>query len=133
LLEQEQEAAKTRRKMAPLSDVARFGYLTGWRKAEVLRLTWEPIDRTAREIRLATSKNGQGRVLGYDKGSELADLIERRWKARGFTIQDDQTGLSEYVFHRQGAPIVDFKKAWAKACEDAKVPGRLFHDLRRTA
>jgi integrase len=28
---------------------------------------------------------------------------------------------------------VDFKKAWSKACEDAKVPGRLFHDLRRIA
>jgi len=28
---------------------------------------------------------------------------------------------------------VDFKKPWANACKDAKVLGRLFHDLRRTA
>ena len=41
--------------------------------------------------------------------------------------------VSPYVFHRQGQPIVDFRKAWATTCESAGVPGRLFHDLRRTS
>jgi len=109
------------------------GGLSGWRKGELLPLTWTAIDLGPREIWLRTSKNGRGRVLSYDEGSELADLIERRWKAREFTTRDKQTGISEYVFHRRGAPIVDFTKPWAKACKDVKVPGRLFHDLRRTA
>ncbi len=117
----------------PITDIARFAYLSGWRKGEILPMTWDAVDRSAREVRLATSKNGQGRVLGYDEGSELEILIDRRWKAREFTTRDKQTGISEYVFHRQGAPIVDFKKVWAKACEDTKVGKRLFHDLRRTA
>lgn len=37
------------------------------------------------------------------------------------------------VFHREGAPIGDIRKAWASACKAAKVEGKLFHDLRRTA
>lgn len=41
--------------------------------------------------------------------------------------------VSPYVFHRQGQPIVDFRKAWATTCDSAGVAGRLFHDLRRTS
>lgn len=42
--------------------------------------------------------------------------------------------LCPYIFHREdGSPILDFKKLWRKACEDAGYPGKLFHDFRRTA
>jgi hypothetical protein len=30
--------------------------------------------------------------------------------------------LSQYVFHRKGAPIGEFKKSWARACHDAGLP-----------
>ena len=41
--------------------------------------------------------------------------------------------MADRVFHRNGQPVVDFRKRWDKACEDAKMPGLLFHDLRRSA
>jgi integrase len=37
------------------------------------------------------------------------------------------------VFHRDGAAIVSFRRAWRSACREAGVPGRLFHDFRRTS
>jgi integrase len=37
------------------------------------------------------------------------------------------------VFHRDGGPIKSFRGAWFTACAAVGVPGRIFHDLRRTA
>ncbi len=36
------------------------------------------------------------------------------------------------LFHHDGRPIRDFRKAWRTACTAAGAPGALFHDLRRT-
>jgi hypothetical protein len=45
-----------------------------------------------------------------------------------------QTGrIIPWVFHRRGAPISDFRKAWVSACTRAGCPGRIPHDFRRTA
>jgi integrase len=37
------------------------------------------------------------------------------------------------VFHRDGEPLIDWRKAWANACKFAGFPGRRLHDCRRTA
>jgi integrase len=44
-----------------------------------------------------------------------------------------ETKIMDLVFHRRGRPFRSFRRTWAKACEKAGVPGRLFHDLRRSA
>jgi integrase len=44
-----------------------------------------------------------------------------------------ETKLMDLVFHRRGRPFKSFRSTWTKACEKAGVPGRLFHDLRRSA
>jgi integrase len=62
----------------------------------------------------------------------LADIIERRWKARTVT-QLGGTILADLVFHRDGRPVGSFRKAWASACKAAGVAGLLVHDLRRSA
>jgi hypothetical protein len=104
-------------------------------------LEWPQVDRTAHEVRLYDSKNGEGRTLALD--GEAWTIIERRWQARAYTLGsrrkpgDGQVHLSKYVFHRKGRPIGDFRRAWTKALEKAglatdKAHRKLFHDFRRS-
>ena len=37
------------------------------------------------------------------------------------------------MFHRNGRPIRSYDTAWRTACKRALIPGRIFHDFRRTA
>lgn len=41
--------------------------------------------------------------------------------------------LCDLIFHRKGKPIREFRKAWRTANRIARIPSRLFHDLRRSA
>jgi integrase len=122
--EQEEFEAMVEHLPTYLKDFVRFAYLSGWRKGEISQLQWADVDRKAHVIRLRpdTSKTQEGRVLVLDE--ELWNLLERRWQ--------EQASVP-WVFHRKGAQIGDFKKAWRTACRKGGVPGKLFHDLRRTA
>jgi len=116
----------------PIADVARFGYVTAWRKQEILSLKWSDVDLESRRVRLRSehSKNAEPRVIVLT--GDLLALMERRRAARQYEA-DTGTALSAWVFHRRGHPIVDFRDAWADACAAAGVSGLLFHDLRRSA
>jgi len=105
-----------------LQDFARFAYLSGWRKGEIASLTWADVDREARIVRLRpeASKNGDGRSLALE--GELCELMERRRVAREYQTPTG-TALSPLVFHLRGEAVGDFRKAWATACDKAKVPG----------
>jgi integrase len=41
--------------------------------------------------------------------------------------------MVEFIFHRGGSPVGEFRKSWATATKNAGVAGKLFHDLRRSA
>lgn len=117
----------------PLSDMAQFAYATGWRLGEIRGLRWEYVDRRAREIRLPDSKNGEGRVLPLDEN--LWILIERRWARREYKKPDGGSALSEFVFHFRGRPTPEttLRRWWEEARTKAGLPGKLFHDFRRSA
>lgn len=131
-----------------LMDFARFAFLTGWRKGEIASLAWADVDLDGGAIRLRpeASKNGRGRTVVL--AGDLAALVRRRERARLVERKDGEPLVVDLVFHRDGEPVGDFRKAWASACVAAglyhvvvvdtagterKVPDRLFHDLRRTA
>jgi integrase len=55
---------------------------------------------------------------------ELAAIIARRLEARRLDCP--------FIFHRDGAPLGDFRKPWKRACGEIGLAGRLIHDLRRS-
>ena len=113
-----------------LRDYARFAYLTGWRKGEIASLRWEDVDGDVIRLRGENAKNGESRSVTLD--GQLGELIGRRKAARKVKTASSVM-LADLVFHHDGQLIVDLRKAWATACKLAGCPGKLFHDLRRTA
>jgi integrase len=111
-----------------LRAVARFAYLSGWRRSEILGMTWAEVDLSAGVVTLPAgrSKNGHARVLPLV--GELLALLRERWQARAIGLR-----IVPFVFHRLGQRIGRYDSAWHTACVEAGMPGRLFHDLRRSA
>ncbi len=107
-----------------LRDFCEWAYWTGMRKGESAALTWAAFDRETWTLRLHAkdAKTGYGRVVALE--GPLRAVIERRIKARRLDCP--------LIFHRDGYPIQEFRKAWASACKAAGLTGKLFYDLRRT-
>jgi integrase len=118
-----------------LRNVAVFAYLTGWRRGEVLSLRWANVDFRSQTLRLepGTTKNDEGRTFPFGMFPELGGLLSQQREAT--TCLERETGqIVAWVFHhRRGREIRDFYGAWRAACRAAGVPGRIFHDFRRTA
>jgi integrase len=110
---------------AHLKDPVTFLYLSGWRVSEMRTLEWRDVDLPGRELCLRpdVSKNKDGRPLPLR--GELWEIIQRAHEKR----RPDCL----FVFHDDGEPIGDFRKAWNTACKKAGLSGIIVHDLRRTA
>ena len=110
---------------AQWQDILDLAYYSGWRKHEILGLTWDEIDEAGGVIRLspARSKTLVGRILPISH--PIAEALARR-RAR----RDPDSPL---VFHRDGIPVRRWRTAWRTACQAAGVPTRFLHDCRRTA
>jgi integrase len=111
-----------------------FVALTGWRIGEARPLLWRQVDLAAGTVRLepGTTKNDEGRVFPFRALPRLEALL-RGQREHTTAIERERGRLIATVFHRRGKPIQSFHGAWRLACRRAGVPGRLVHDLRRTA
>ncbi|MBW3553721.1 MAG: site-specific integrase [Gemmatimonadetes bacterium] len=118
----------------PLRPVVRFAAFTGWRKGEILSLTWGQVDFEAGVIRLepGTTKNGEGREFPFRVLPPLAELVEAQ-REQTRALEREQGRIIPHVFHRDGKRIKSMRTAWDAACRRAGVPDAIFHDLRRTA
>lgn len=108
-----------------LKGPALFAYRSGWRIKEITRLTWDRVDMKSGSVRLdpKQTKSGKGRVFHLDQ--ELTALFRDRLSKR-------KLGCS-FVFHRDTLEIKNYYPVWRKACDEAGLKGRVFHDFRRTA
>jgi integrase len=113
-----------------LKDFTYFGYLSGWRKGEMANLEWSDVDRHGRVVHLRPekSKTDEARLLTLE--GELWNIIHKRWAERRLPGADH---IVPWVFHQNGRKIGYIQRSWNTACKKAGVPGKLFHDLRRTA
>lgn len=115
-----------------LAAAVRFGFTTGWRKQEILALEWSNVDFDHGRVRLdpGTTKNGEGRDFPFTEG--LEKLLREQYEKHLFLKKRGR--ICPLVFPKpDGSRIGEFRKSWTTACKKAAVPGRLFHDLRRSA
>lgn len=105
--------------------------LTGLRKGELLRLTWQDVDPHTRELRISKTKN---RRLHYVPMSEPAVLIVSQiprlpgnpYVFPGFDCRTNQPSVTP-------RPRATVDAAWHKIRAKAGIPDVWIHDLRRTA
>jgi integrase len=115
------QAAREQGRNATILDALLLIALTGCRKSEITKLTWDEIDLDRHVLRLGHSKVGPRMV---PLGDEAVALIRRLKEAR----------QSDWVFpSRRGAgPIVGIQKAWTDLRKSANLPGLRIHDLRHS-
>jgi integrase len=147
--EEDDFRAALRELPTPVRSVVEFAYLTGWRiPSEVLRLTWAQVDFESGIVRLEprTTKNDEGRAFPFDALPALKRLLEKQ-RNRTKALERATGRIIPQVFHRDGAPMRYFRRAWLSALDRAahqmrgdvrvvvrpELLGRIPHDLRRTA
>ncbi len=96
-----------------LADFVLFGWCTGMRKGEIASLRWTDHEDHCIELRGKNAKNGKPRSIPLV--GELAELIERR-KAARILKRNGTVTLASLIFHRDGEPILEFRKSWHSAC-----------------
>ncbi|HKQ58290.1 MAG TPA: site-specific integrase [Candidatus Eisenbacteria bacterium] len=113
-----------------LRPAVEFMYITGWRVGEVRQLTLrEHIDFENARVLLhrGETKNEEPRSFPFAAHPALRVLIVRQ-------CERALASGTPWLFPRSdGSQLGTFRKAWEAACKEAKLPGKLVHDFRRTA
>jgi len=123
--------------------VVQFAYITGWRlKSEVLTREWRHVDFQNGTVHLLKGETKNRDPRTFVMTQEVRKLLEglhseaERLKKRG-KFPPARIFYRMVAKGRRGplrpVPITSVSKAFASACRKAGCPGRIPHDLRRSA
>ena len=115
-----------------LKPLATLAYWGGFRAGELKKLQWCHVDLNSGAVKLPAwmTKTKFPRTV-FLPDEALSTL--RDWHQKTIDFMKKTHRTIQYVFHREGNPIKDFRGAWKTACKRAGYPNRLFHDFRRTS
>ena len=102
-----------------------LAYTYGFRKAELLEMKCSQVDLLHNTVSLYSgeTKNGEPRLVYLTDECRLLVTELRKSKQP-----------EDFVLTREnGQPIRDLRGTWAALTKEAKLPGRLLHDFRRSA
>ncbi len=111
--------------------------LTGARKNELLKLTWDDIDMKGRTYKLSTMKTGnkQPKVTLHSMADELFEIFERRYEQRHPTVEF--VFWHRYYSHKRKEYVEDrymsLNKFTARLCQKAGAEHFSLHQLRHLA
>jgi integrase len=116
-----------------LKPVIQTAYITGWRiKSEILSRQKQHLDLQSGCLKLDREETGSGEERKFPLAPGMRELLVRQLEE--VNELERKTGrIIPWLFHRNGKPIKDFRKAWALACQRAGIVGKVPHDFRRTA
>ena len=106
-----------------LADMIRFALGTGARKSEQLGLRVRQVDFFRDLITFDKTKSGKTRTV--EMNSEVRQILIDLCKSKR---PDDHVWVNPLT----DKPYTDVKNAFASVCEDAKIEGLVWHDLRAT-
>lgn len=105
------------------ADALLFMLLTGCRRGEALSAQWSHVDLQHRIWTKPSAETKQRREHRIPYSLAVAEILERR---RAETV-------GAFIFPgRLGAPLVEVRRTWGKACEAAGLNKVRIHDLRHT-
>jgi integrase len=116
-----------------LRPVIQTAYITGWRiNSEILTRQKRHVDLDSGCLRFESSGEHDERGRSFPLHAELREVLVRQLEKTSELEQKIGSPIL-WLFHRNGKPIKDFRKAWTAACQRAGAEGKVPDDFRRTA
>lgn len=107
-------------------DLVEFLFAAGWRVTSVERMEKADVDYARETVKLrdAVSKNKESMLLSFKTFPTMRAILLRR--------KEKLLPDCNFIFHRNGRQIRDFREEWKKATSAAKLTGLSVHDLCRS-
>jgi integrase len=124
-----------RRLLAKASEVSRSPLLreaielavhTGLRRGNLLGLQWDWVDWRIRVVRVPRTKSGKPQAVPLNRAAWA--VLQRLWKARG----ESSCVFAHTAGRSAGQALLDLKKGFHTALDNAGIEDFRWHDLRHT-